>query len=793
MPDAYTSPDEASRALCADATLHRLREAIMAGLPNGKRLLELRRVEAAIGRAETMVQEILTASTPDRVDAALGSVIAAAWRAIDDGPVGDPAGLQRLFASWSSGGMPDAQRRLFDRFMAGGALQQRLRAHCRDLAPQPAGGEPAPDVAARLDELVDLLSSAVETSEPRHLDATLGLVMAAQRRALAVPDGPEAAARFQELATAYAGDMSSQERALFERNMTAFALLARLRATHSELLRPEPPPTEAETRLMALLDERIPALREAQAHTMPGEITGEWLDRLAGLLEQFEETLAVTPAENRRRPLLCFYAASGAYALGRGREQKLQPKAAREAYARAGDLYEEAGEAEDAAVAREKAAWLGFALLADVDGGSFDDLSKVAEGIPDPLDRAATLGRQSAQATQANDHFGAQQYAEAAAAALTEAGFRDPGNEPIDSAMAAWVEAAASRREGNETLKLIQRVGDRALRILLAWHTATIKADPERARTLEATLERFQRALTQLLEQSGPVMAEIHEGLKPYVKLRAPREDQDGSRNDALRALMAEITALGSAAQSAAEPTAAARAQADALAAAAEGFGQPGPIAQARRVQSVLRRRNGDLDGAEAAAEAGEAALLPDGAGPVQLVDRSLFDAFLMLRSCRCGIAAAANASERVLDLSEEAIRAIEADRYRISDPIQQGRFLSDRTQFYELAAVSAFKLERWDSLIEIMDLMKSRAALCGRLAAPSDQSVAELARRVAEDTRAIEAAPPERRDALREHRRKLWGVLAIARMRSAAGQNLPALTLAAVQSALSRDEAVVS
>jgi hypothetical protein len=106
------------------------------------------------------------------------------------------------------------------------------------------------------------------------------------------------------------------------------------------------------------------------------------------------------------------------------------------------------------------------------------------------------------------------------------------------------------------------------------------------------------------------------------------------------------------------------------------------------------------LTGAEAAAEAGETVLLPGGAGPENLVDRSLFDSFLMLRSRRCDIAAAAKAAERVLDLSEGVIRAIEADRYRISDPMQQGRFLTDRTLFYQMAAFSAFKLKRWDSVV---------------------------------------------------------------------------------------------
>jgi CHAT domain-containing protein len=689
--------------------------------------------------------------------------------------------------------MPEAQRPLFERFMVAGSLQERLGARHPELARSSSDVGPPLDVETLVNGLVDILRSAVETDEPRQLDNALALVMATQRRALAIPNGPQAAARWQALARAYAGEMPVSERTLFERNMTAWAIQTRLRAAHPALLQSEPPPTDDEMRLFALLEERGPALQEAQSHTVPGAITPQWLDTLAALLARLEATLAATPASNRQRPLLCFHLASAAYALGRGREQMLQPRAALEAYARAGELYLEGGEPDDAAVAREKAAWLGFAVRADIDGGSFDDLRRVADVIPDPLDRAAALGRLSAQASQANDHHGARQYAEAAAAALSEAGFPVPGPLPIAAAMAGWVDAAAARRSGNAVLALLQRVGDQAMRILLARHTATIKADPAQAQAIEGTLTQVQAALRLLLAQSAPVMAEIEAGLRPTMELRPAPQGPDDSRLDALLDLMPLITALDAIAQDAAEPPAEARGQADALVAAAERFGQPGPIAQARRVQAVLRQRCGDLEGADAAAEAGEAVLLQGGAASQRWVDCSLFDVFLMLRACRCRIAAEAKAVERVLDLSEGAIRAIEADRYRISDPFQQGSYLADRTQFYELAAFSAFKLERWDSLLEVMDLFKSRAALRGRLADPPDQSATELALQVAQATSAIEAAAPEQSDALREHRRRLWSLLAITRMRSAAGKGLPALTLAEVQAALAADEALVS
>jgi hypothetical protein len=45
----------------------------------------------------------------------------------------------------------------------------------------------------------------------------------------------------------------------------------------------------------------------------------------------------------------------------------------------------------------------------------------------------------------------------------------------------------------------------------------------------------------------------------------------------------------------------------------------------------------------------------------------------------------------------------------------------------------------------------------------------------------------------LRDRRQVLWSLLSIARMRGAAGKNLPELTVAAIQSALAPDEAVVS
>lgn len=785
-----TSP---SAALVDADTVQYLRHAVMAGLPNGRRMLEARRIETCISEAEDAIARIFAMSTPDRVNAALADIAASAWSELPDDPAPPQDRWQKLWSAWSAGKMSGVERQCYERFITASALQDRLRSRPHVPTRQAPDIDLSAHIVAIFDELMGRLRQAVETDDPRHLDATLGLIRERQRRELAISAGPEGAARWQALLAAYAGDMPAPERALIERHMMALGISARLRAAHRECAHPEPPLTEDETRLQALIDEKLPAVQEAQAHTVPGSIKAEALERLAALIAEWEAVLPATQAANRRRPYLCFYIASASWALGRGYEQSLRPEAAQKAYARAAECYAEGGEPENAAVAHEKAALLDLALRADVDGGVFEDMRNIATGIADDLDRAMAFGRLSGQATKANNDYEAEQYADAAAAALAKAKFPDPGAQPTETAMAAWVRAAASLRKGNDVLKLIQRVGDLAQRILSARHTVSVATDPARARTVEDLLSRLQSALLFVLSQSDAIEAEIVQGLKPYFELDPTPVIVNSTSFAELQALMKDIVALGDVFAVSDEPPADAQTRADALVATAQRLGQPGPLAQAWRVQSVLKRRARDLDGAEAAAAAGEAALLPGGAEPRRLVDPTLFDLFLMLRRCRCEAASASKAHELLLELAEGAIRAIEANRYGINDPFQQGRFLTDRAWFYNMAAVCTFKLERWDTLIEVMDLLKSRAALRGKLAAPPDQDATELAAEVANTTREIEAAPADQRESLREKRRRLWSLLAIARMRSAAGEALPKLTLAAVQAALAPDEALVS
>ncbi len=637
----------------------------------------------------------------------------------------------------------------------------------------------------------DGLAAALGVADPETLLQALLILMAAQRRALGIVDGPDAQAAFASLQAAYqAGTMRPEQRAAYERNRFTATAWDAFRRAHPDAAGPAPF-SEADQRLMAAMDALRSALLAAQAMTVPGSVTPESLAALEAVLAAHRQLLAGAEP-GRMRPYLCFAMAGAAAALGRGWQQLTRSRQARDAYTEAARLYEAAGEPDDAAAAGDQASWLGFAVDADVDGGVFPDLACVTDGIADPLERAQALGRLGRLAALANDAPGMARYADAVSAALAEAGFPAPG-DGADWAD-AWVTAACARRSGMGVQKLLQRVGQLTLQALQARHAEACKADPAEARRIEGAMQTVHDLERATLDAVQAAQDAINATLMAYTprleSAPAPAGDQ---AHAALMALWRRVGALIDATQADAQPDDTVMAEAAAVVAAAGKSAQPGLAASACLQQARLLERRGQLTASDAAAMAGETALTAGGTGPGDLADPTLFSAFLTLRTHRVGLAAAASDSPAVLELSQGAIRAIEARRDRITDPYQQGGFLAERTQFYVTAAFAAFKLARWDDLLVVMDLYRSRAALRNALAPPPDDNVAALQVRLREATAALDAATPEQRPALLAHRRALWSLLSIARLRGAAGRTLPALSLASVQASLAPDEAVVA
>jgi CHAT domain-containing protein len=653
-------------------------------------------------------------------------------------------------------------------------------------------------IEASIDALIDAMQVAIDTDEPQALDDSLNVLLIAQRRALEIPEGPAAGPCFQKLAAAWqAGTMPEDQRRRFERNAVAANIQFRLRVAHPSLVHPHPPPDPAETGLLQAMAELGKPLQEARAHTVPGAITPDWLEKLEHEIARHNALLDTVASSNKLRANLCYTIASATYALGRAYDQISRAERAHGAYAEAARMYREAHEPEDAASASEKAARLKFALTADVDGAAAPDLERIAEGIESPLELAYTLHRLGRLAAQASDQPGALRYAASTAAALDKACFPDPETASMEKTMAAWVSTAIPLRSGNALAKLLQRIGEVFLDILGTRLADHIRSDPVLARQTEAVIAQLNEALRVIMSETTVAASDLHNGLLPYFPnlQKGPEPSPDVGYERAL-ALWPRINSLIAAQNAEASPSRDVLAEAASVSAEAKATNQPGLIGNACLAQARLLARSGDQAASAGAAEAGEEALLAGDAKPESIADPGLFGLFLMLRQHRANLTAQARDFAGVLDLAEGAIAAIEAKRYRISDPFQQAGYLSERTLFYQMAAFSAFKLEKWDNLITIMDLFKSRSALRNRLAPPLDESVASLAERVTEATRAIESAakePKEKQEALRAHRRLLWSLLSIVRMRRAAGQALPDISLAALQARLAPDEAVVS
>jgi hypothetical protein len=221
-------------------TVVRLREAITAGLRNGKQLKSLRQIEASIDRLAEGIDAAVHADEPEALDQGLNLVLTAQRRELQI-PDGEEAGprLLELAGAWQANTLPDDQRRLFERNTIAANIQSVLRVTHTELTlapqqPQPIlrdaeieqskHARPATlrRIEASIDRLAEAMDMAVHADEPAVLDECLNLVLIAQRRELQVPDGEGAGRRFQELAAAWqAHTLPDDQRRLFERNMIA--------------------------------------------------------------------------------------------------------------------------------------------------------------------------------------------------------------------------------------------------------------------------------------------------------------------------------------------------------------------------------------------------------------------------------------------------------------------------------------------------------------------------------------------------------------------------------------------
>ena len=650
--------------------------------------------------------------------------------------------------------------------------------------------------------------AAPDEATAREVNAALGLVMAAQRRDLGMPDGPAGIPRFQELAAAYqAGTLEPALRRTWERGGIAFQLWMAQRETFPAIASPPPPlPDEPALRAtLAALQERQFA---AQQYAVPGGATPARMDALEAVLSDYRGLAATVAAGRQVHTDICFFAGHTAYALARGWWILGRIQRAAQLYAEAAGFYEQAAQPADAADASEKARSLGYAVRSDIDGASVQDLRALVAGDTGPLIRARAHARLALLAAAANDVFDAAEWAEKAAGNLVEAGFPDPEAQPMDTVLDAWITTAcrtASEPGAPAAFRLLTEIGQAWQSLLGARQARWVAPDPARAERTTAALAALNVALRQVAEQPAVANETVEAGLKRYFPLPfLPKRVEDEENADLpermqavadrLNAIKIEANAAEAAGNSAAFPDLLRRCAACVADARAMAIGAT--IGLACQIDAYVRLRAGDAPGSAAAAADGEAAIL-DGmpATPETMAGHPEFGLLLMLRGvrlqalgCRTTRQGWSRSPRTACRLSRRSVTAsaIPTSKARSSP---SARFLRNG----RVRIVQAWPLGR--VAVGHGAPIKARAALLNRLSPPPAAPDADLARRLDAANAALATAPEgsDARLAAAEQRRLLLSLRAIERARQGKPDAVPTLSVAAVQAALAPDEAVIA
>ena len=481
---------------------------------------------------------------------------------------------------------------------------------------------------------------------------------------------------------------------------------------------------------------------------------------------------------------------SAARNLGRNNER-------RDALERAAAFYAAGNDAKAAEQCRQELRDLGFHLAADFDGAAAAELSALPER-KDPLARAQGLTRLVSEIGGTGDKFEAARTAETAALVLQDAGYLDP-EQNIDLAADAWIEVASRDHTQSALLAQICDVIKCWTTILGARTSDRLKNDaPGSARA-----ERVLREVTQLAidfdEQAAQAKRELDYRLAVWnssgVALPPiPADSEEARQRTAqMAALDDALHALRLACNDGA--TDAQLMNAVELRKQAEALGSRVHLARAIVEQVYVLLALERLVGVPALTEEALRTLLGD--NPAQLSSFATgYERELYLNAIDYRLRALAGLCdhEAILAVCEPVIRDIESERARVSSPYQQSAFLATRTEIYEFAAAAAYKTKRFDLLLAVTELLKSRAALRSRLVPTLDTGTGDVEAQFREVNDALVGAAPNSAEAANLKERRRWLLTARAIARAHAGDvEVPEISVAALQAAIARDEAAVS
>jgi CHAT domain-containing protein len=585
----------------------------------------------------------------------------------------------------------------------------------------------------------------------------------------------------------------------------SFAVNDWLARNYPDLSKLAPPGEAAQTSLRQKMAAIFPRLAGVAQVCDPFQAKPEHLGELEQILAVYRALESGTAPDNPALPEL--RSAMGNVALMRAKVAEMVGRNddGRPWFEQAARLFEEAGEPENAGDCRARSEDLEARRAGDLDRPTERSLRALLSpaALSDPLERAAALVQLSATSSSAGDIVEAMRNADDAAMELKRLGYPDPLETGLDAALDAWITQAAQLLTGNHFLQRIAQVLSLSSAILGARISRWLKEQPQDAARGELLLRQIQDVLPQFEAQSQAADAELQREVAvyfpPQTDAAAPPASSGATdvvqrlreMDDALFRVREECNRRAKSSQpmdDLLEELGRLRAQAASL--------MPLYVAKVELERAYLYLHLGRGPELLTAARDARDALLagrPAALGSLsQSYERALYF-WSLQREAQAHIIMGDLASG--YDVCASTIRDVEASRYRINSPFQQSAFLAWVADFYKWAAFAAFKLERWDDVLEATELMKARLAIRSRLAPSAPEaSVTQLAKEFDETSAAFSRATVASTDAkdLATRRRWLWDMLAIARRHAAAPAAPPELRIANVQATLQADEAAI-
>ncbi len=537
----------------------------------------------------------------------------------------------------------------------------------------------------------------------------------------------------------------------------------------------------------------------------PAYVNDAGLQKLKGLLGGLLQIGNKAAPDNTYRPTAFYFAAEAARALGDGNANRGDSAEAMEWYAKSGEYFDLANEPDKASQSRQKAAALELQVTGDIDrvmqrilGSLFDPAHP-----PEPLDAAMAYADLSQVMQQAHDGYGAGQQAARAAAAFEKLGFRDPETGDADIALDSWVSRSCDLASGKPVFALLMRVCQAYNAVYSGRISQFSISAPERALKAQQLAAGMTAIVSQIVAETKAAEESVKVAIDDYFPTIAAPDPAMSANSPADKELqmtqvdeaLMQLKEVAGVKGDAGEPVQPVLAMFEQLKPLADALEMPLYSAKWQIAYCYAQIAAGDKEAALKAAEDAVSILLRGKDAKlrslVQVERRPYLEALLWKMRLQFTL----GRLQEGLATCLETIADFEESRGKVNAPLQQSSALESAIEFYRGAAFAAFKMQEWDLLLYVTELVKARSALRSRYStASTDPQFQTLAKQFDQLTAALQStADSAALDDIKARRRDVFDLMTIARLRNSSSQSAPPVSVAALQQALQPDEAVLN